>query len=196
MGRPFSLGWPFFLLQDCAISAGMEFKTPIGRGYFALGVEGISKSGNLGNLVRSAHAFGAHFFFTLGAAISKAEMRGADTSGAIEHLPFYEYENAGALQLPHDCTLVGVELTDDAVELPSFRHPLKAAYVLGPEKGSLSPATLAQCRYTVKIPMKFCVNVGVAGALVMYDRMVCLGQYAERPVKTGGPLMRRGRSRD
>lgn len=174
----------------------MEFKSPIGRGYFALGVEGISKSGNLGNLVRSAHSFGAHFFFTVNAAINKSSMRGVDTSGAVQHLPFYEYASIDAMTLPDDCTLVGVELTDDAVDLPSFRHPLKAAYILGPEKGNLSPATIARCAYCVKIPMKFCVNVGVAGALVMYDRMVCLGQYAERPVKTGGPLVRRGRARD
>jgi hypothetical protein len=26
----------------------------------------------------------------------------------------------------------------------------------------------------------------VAGALVMYDRMVCLGRFAERPVRVGG----------
>lgn len=173
----------------------MDFKPPISRGYFAFGVEGISKSGNLGNLVRSAHSFGASFFFTINAAIDKDHMRTADTSGAVEHLPFYEYANTAAMTLPDDCTLVGVELTDDAVDLPSFRHPLKAAYVLGPELGSLSAETLARCAYTVKIPMKFCVNVGVAGAIVMYDRMVCLGQYAERPVKVGGPLVRRGRAR-
>ena len=35
------------------------------RGYFAMGVEGISKPLNLGNLIRSAHAFGASFFFTV-----------------------------------------------------------------------------------------------------------------------------------
>ena len=35
------------------------------RGYFAIGVEGISKPMNLGNLLRSAHAFGASFFFTI-----------------------------------------------------------------------------------------------------------------------------------
>ncbi|MEX2009990.1 MAG: TrmH family RNA methyltransferase, partial [Dongiaceae bacterium] len=28
------------------------------RGYFGIGVEGISKPMNLGNLMRSAHAFG------------------------------------------------------------------------------------------------------------------------------------------
>jgi tRNA G18 (ribose-2'-O)-methylase SpoU len=62
---------------------------------------------------------------------------------------------------------------------------LRAAYVLGPEKGSLSPALQKRCAHLVKIPAKFCVNVGVAGALVMYDRMICLGSFAERPVRAG-----------
>ena len=34
------------------------------RGYFGFGAEGISKPMNMGNLVRSAHAFGAKFIFT------------------------------------------------------------------------------------------------------------------------------------
>ena len=38
------------------------------RGYFGIGVEGISKPMNLGNLLRSAHAFGASFFFTVSPA--------------------------------------------------------------------------------------------------------------------------------
>ena len=42
-----------------------------------------------------------------------------------------------ALRLPKGCALVGVELTDDAVELPVFRHPHAAAYVLGRERGAL-----------------------------------------------------------
>ena len=36
--------------------------------------------------------------------------------------------------------------------------------------------------------MKFCVNVGIAGALVMYDRMLSMGRRAPRPVAPGGPL--------
>jgi tRNA G18 (ribose-2'-O)-methylase SpoU len=42
---------------------------PSPRGYFAIGVEGISKPVNLGNLLRSAHAFGASFVFTIGASL-------------------------------------------------------------------------------------------------------------------------------
>ncbi|HYD70765.1 RNA methyltransferase [Azospirillum sp.] len=158
------------------------------RGYFAIGVERISKPGNVGNLMRTAHAFGASFFFAIDPAPDVREMGYVDTSGAPEHLPFYIHDGVDALTLPRDCTLVGVELTEDAVELPSFRHPLRAAYVLGPERGSLSPELQERCDFIVKIPMKFCVNVGVAGALVMYDRMVCLGRFAERPVRPGGPV--------
>jgi tRNA G18 (ribose-2'-O)-methylase SpoU len=158
------------------------------RGYFAMGVEGISKGFNLGNLVRSAHAFGANFFFTINASVDYADVKATDTSHADIHLPFYAYRELSELSLPKGCDLVGVELLDNAVDLPSFRHPLRAAYVLGPEKGSLSPELVKRCAHIVKIPAKFCVNVGVAGALVMYDRMISLGQFAERPVRVGGPI--------
>ena len=76
---------------------------------------------------------------------------------------------------------------DGAVDLPSFRHPMQAAYVLGPEMGSLSPELVERCDHIIKIPMSFCVNVGVAGALVMYDRLLSMGKFADRPVRAGGP---------
>jgi hypothetical protein len=72
--------------------------------------------------------------------------------------------------------------------MPSFRHPQQAAYVLGAERADLSPALLARCDYVIRIPTRFCVNLAVAGALVMYDRMICLGRFAERPVRAGGPV--------
>jgi len=40
----------------------------------------------------------------------------------------------------------------------------------------------ARCDHVVKIPTKFCVNVGTAGAIVMYDRSISLGRHARRPV--------------
>jgi tRNA G18 (ribose-2'-O)-methylase SpoU len=100
------------------------------------------------------------------------------------------------MAFPQGCKLVGVELLDEAADLPSFRHPMRAAYVLGPEQGSLSPELLARCDYTVKIPTKFCVNVAMAGAIVMYDRILSLARFADRPISEGGakPLpQKRGR---
>lgn len=161
------------------------------RGYFGIGVEEISKEQNVGNLVRSAHAFGASFFFAIAPSVDIRALRVSDTSGAFDHMPYYQYPDVKSLDLPKGCQLVGIELTPDAVELPSFRHPLRAAYVLGPEMGSLSPALQERCDHIIKIPMKFCVNVGVAGALVMYDRMISMGRFADRPVAPGGPAEER-----
>jgi tRNA G18 (ribose-2'-O)-methylase SpoU len=156
------------------------------RGFFAIGAEGISKPMNLGNLVRSAHAFGASFVFLVNADYG-ARRPGSDTSQAEFQLPVYDFASADELQLPRGCRLVGCELVDDAVDLPSFRHPLRAAYVLGPERGVLTEALLARCDYVVKIPTSFCINVAMAGAIVMYDRVRTLGRFAPRPISEGGP---------
>ena len=158
------------------------------RGYFAIGTEDMSKPRNLGNLIRSAHAFGASFVFTVNAEFDRRAVRNADTSATSLHVPLYQYHSMQAFQLPQGCSLVGVELTDDAVDLPSFRHPERAAYVMGPERGSLSPAMIQRCEFVVKIPTKFCVNVATAGAILMYDRLLSSNQFAARPWTPGGKL--------
>lgn len=152
------------------------------RGYFAIGVERISKPMNMGSLMRSAHAFGASFFFTIAPDVQVSEARLSDTSDAAKHLPLYTYDSVDELSLPRGCALVGVELTEDAVDLPSFHHPSAAAYVFGPERGDLSDEMIARCDQIIKIPTKFCVNVGIAGAIVMYDRLISRGRFAERPL--------------
>ena len=156
------------------------------RGYFAVGVDGISKPMNLGNLLRIAHAFGASFFFTVAGRVKLADAM-SDTSDAAGHVPLYQFANAGELRLPQGCELVGVEIVDDAIPLPSFHHPLRAAYVFGSERLSISPEMLARCRHVVKIPTRFSINVGMAGAIVLYDRLLTLGRFAERPLAPGGP---------
>lgn len=156
------------------------------RGYFGIGVEGISKALNLGALLRTAHAFDAQFAFTVNAQYKKNEGNRADTSNSTYNLPLYEFNSLNDFLLPKGCKLVGVELTEEAEELPSFFHPKSAAYILGPERGSLSKEALELCDYTVKIPTKFCINVSLAGALVMYDRHIHHGRYAKRPLIEGG----------
>jgi len=156
------------------------------RGYFGIGVERLSKAWNAGSLFRTAHAFGASFVFTIAADWRASEAR-SDTSNAFEQIPCYEFASVAELRLPDGCRLVGVELIDDAEMLPSFRHPPQAAYVLGPERGSLSPELVARCDHLVRIPSKFCVNVGIAGAIVMYDRLLSLGRFPGRPGLPGAP---------
>ncbi len=158
------------------------------RGFFGIGVESISKPMNVGSLFRSAHAFGASFVFVIAPVFDVRASLRADTSATARHVPLYQFDSVDDFKAPHDCRLVGVELLDDAVDLPSFAHPDRAAYVLGPERGSLSPALTERCDFTVKIPTKFCVNVGIAGAILMYDRQLSKGGFASRPVAAGGPV--------
>lgn len=157
------------------------------RGFFGIGVEGISKQMNAGSIFRSAHAFGASFVFTVNAQYSRQLGNQADTSDFTSHVPFYAFPDIDTMLLPRGCDLVGVELTDDAIDLPSFHHPTRCAYILGPERGSLSQEMIDRCRFTIKIPTSFCVNVGVAAAITMYDRVQSIGKFAPRPVAAGGP---------
>lgn len=158
------------------------------RGYFGIGAEGISKAMNVGSLMRSAHAFGASFMFTAAAVYPRSEGGKADTSDSEGHVPFYAFPDVASIVLPRGCTLVGVELVDEAIDLPSFRHPRCAAYVFGPERGSLSPELVEKCKFLIRIPTGFSVNVGIAGAIVMYDRILNLGHFPNRPMRPGGPV--------
>lgn len=163
------------------------------RGYFIIGAERISKSLNLGNILRSAHAFGASFTFTVGATYKALEAH-ADTSKSQHHVPHFNWNRVEDLILPQGAKLVGVEVVPDAILLPNFRHPLQAAYVFGPEKGCLSEALLSRCDYVVKIPMSFCVNVAIAAAIVMYDRTKSLSNFSPRPLTESTPKLDRDHS--
>ena len=158
------------------------------RGYFAIGIEGVSKFGNMGNLIRTAHGFGAAFAFSIRPEIPEGDIAKikSDTSKTENSLPFFEYDSLEELKLPKGCKIVGIEITDEATELPSFRHPLNAAYILGSERLSLSPAVLEKCDHVIKIPTKFSLNVATAGAIVMYDRLTSFGKFAERAVTASG----------
>ena len=134
---------------------------------------------NAGNLFRSAHAFGAKFLFTVQGSYSNSKAY-SDISRSTYQLPFFEYESATEMKLPKQCQLIAIELVESAVELPTFKHPVQAAYVLGPEKGQLSSEMLDRCNHTIKIPTSFCINVATAGAIVMYDRIVSLGRFGQR----------------
>jgi tRNA G18 (ribose-2'-O)-methylase SpoU len=159
------------------------------RGYFGIGAEGVSKSANIGALLRTGHAFGAAFCFTIGTGWDARAARTADTADTPSHVPLWRFGESSDIALPRRCALVGIELLDDAIDLPSFRHPLSAAYVLGPERAGLSPGVLARCDHVVRIPTRFALNLAVAGALVLYDRLLQHGRFADRPVGSMGAAL-------
>ena len=83
------------------------------RGFFGIGIEGVSKALNVGSLMRTAHAFDAAFVFTVNAEYHRRKGEKADTSHTGQHIPFYSFPNVESMILPQGCELVGVEITDD-----------------------------------------------------------------------------------
>ena len=155
------------------------------RGYFAVGVDGISKPMNLGNLMRIAHAFGASFFFTVDARVRLADAL-SDTScgGPPAGLPVRLHRRvAPAARLPSSVS-----------RSPMTRSNCRVSAILSaPPMSSVRNASLcrlpmlARCQHVVRIPTRFSINVGMAGAIVLYDRMLTFGRFPDRPIRRGGP---------
>jgi len=141
------------------------------RGYFGIGIENGKTLSNLGTLWRSANILDASFIFTTG---KRYAAQASDTLKTPRHIPLNHYTDFSDMynHLPHDCQLVGVELVEASVSLPTFKHPERAVYLLGAEDHGLSADALKRCHRIIQIPTAKAVslNVAVAGSLVMYDR--------------------------
>lgn len=140
------------------------------RGYFAIGVYHAKTEVNIGTLWRSASAFGAAFVFTVGARYRK---QAADTTKTDRHTPLFHFTDMDDLlsHLPNGCPLVAVELLDKATPLNRFTHLERDCFLLGAEDHGLPPEVIAKCHRKVVIPHAAqCLNVAVAGSIVMYDR--------------------------
>jgi tRNA G18 (ribose-2'-O)-methylase SpoU len=167
---------------------------PVAGGCFAIGLDRSSKPFNAGTLNRLAAAHGGSYTFTAGADWQASrhwrfweEAAAAEAAAPRPTVPHLAFETPAATVFPDGFTLVAVELTPDAVDLPSFRHPSRAIYVLGPERGMLAPEFLDRAAHVVKIPMRFSLNVAMAASLVLFDRL----RSRERP----GPVQKLNRRR-
>lgn len=141
------------------------------RGYFGIGVFNCKNTANIGTLWRSAHCFGADFIFTVGA---RYKYQPSDTMKTSRHIPLFAFTDILDLRshIPMGCELIGIELSDEAKSLASFVHPESACYLLGAEDHGLDEAAISACHRIVQIPgASHCLNVSVAGSIVLYDRV-------------------------
>jgi tRNA G18 (ribose-2'-O)-methylase SpoU len=140
-------------------------------GYYGIGIYCTKNKRNIGTLWRSAQIFGASFIYTI---LAKYNWQPTDTLKSYRHVPLFHHDELEHFlaNLPMDCTLVGVELVEDAEDIVDFNHPKRAVYLLGAEDTGLPPEVLALCKKVVKLPGKYSMNVSHAGSLIMYDRLV------------------------
>ncbi len=137
------------------------------RGYFGIGIYHTKTEYNIGTLWRSANIFGASFIFTIG---KRYKAQNSDTLKTERHIPLYHYDTFEEFRRPYDCQLVGIEQCDSSVNLATFNHPQRAIYLLGAEDHGLPKKILDECQHVIHVDTKTCLNVAVAGSIIMYER--------------------------
>jgi tRNA G18 (ribose-2'-O)-methylase SpoU len=139
------------------------------RGYFAIGIENHKTPANLGTLWRSAFTFNADYIFTINRRYHK---QASDTVKAWRHIPLFNYATLDEFwdAIPFDCPVIGLEQCARSRDLETFKHPERAIYLLGAEDCGLTPLAQKRCHHIVSMDTRFCLNVAVAGSIVMYHR--------------------------
>lgn len=137
--------------------------------FFGIGIQNGKTPENLGVLWRSAQNLGASFIFTIGNRYAK---QACDTHNAVKSIPYFHYDTFKDFfnNLPKGARLVGVELTEEAVALETFKHPRRCVYLLGAEDHGLSNEAIEKSHFLIKFQSELSLNVSVAGSIVMYDR--------------------------
>lgn len=140
------------------------------RGFFGIGIQNTKTEMNVGTLWRSASIMGASFIFTIGRRYRK---QASDTMKSWKHIPPYSHETFDDFykSIPFDCQLVGVELDKSSVPISKFSHPERCIYLLGAEDNGLTTEAINKCHKLIQLPGDHCMNVAVAGSIVMYDRI-------------------------
>jgi 23S rRNA (guanosine2251-2'-O)-methyltransferase len=142
---------------------------------FLLVLDGVTDPQNLGALVRSAQALGAHGMVVpkdRAAGITPAAFKAA--AGALEHCPVARVTNLSrALEQMKERGIWTVALAADGDrELGAVDLTAPTALVLGSEGSGVRPLVRKTCDHVARIPMAGQVgslNVSAAGAVALYE---------------------------
>jgi tRNA(Leu) C34 or U34 (ribose-2'-O)-methylase TrmL len=132
---------------------------------------------NVGGVIRAAAAFNVPDVYWTGSRIlgSKRVERYArqplnQEESTVVSSPVAE---DALLELrERGCTLIAVELDENALPLQEFVHPELAVYVFGPEDGTLPRRVRECCDSIIAIPSLNCLNLAAAANVVLAHRIL------------------------
>ena len=144
--------------------------------FAAVALHRPSQPANIGGVFRAADIYGAELVVLGGGELPPGPLgHPTDTSKAWRRIPtvFADevLDEEVRIALPDECVFVAVERVAEGTPLPEFEHPECAAYLFGPENGSLDEAILERCAHVVSIPGHSCSNLAAAVNVVLYDRI-------------------------
>lgn len=147
-----------------------------GKTDFYLALEEIRDPGNLGTIMRTAHAVGQTEIILIGEccdAFAPEAIRASMGSFSFIRLSAMSQENFLQWQTEQKLALIGTDVVD-AVDYRKADYS-NALLVMGNEQKGLSPALKARCTSRVHIPMPGgteSLNLSVATGLVLYEACV------------------------
>ena len=146
-----------------------------GEAPFLVILDGIKDSYNLGSILRTADAVGAHgVIIPKRRAVGLTPLVSKASAGAVEYVPVARVTNIVQTIEYLKKENIWVVGTDLSGEQPFYKSNLEGsiALVIGSEGEGMSRLTTESCDFVVKIPMKgqiSSLNAAVAGAIVLYE---------------------------
>ncbi len=162
----------------CEMKEKEELKLERGKQYIAL--ENIQDMSNVGNILRTAEAFGIEAVIFLGMTVdiySEKVLRGS--MGSSLRVKTFETESNSLFELAKklDIPVMATAIDKDAKELSNADFSKGSIVAIGNEGQGLSKEMLDLCTDIVYIEMKGItqsLSAPIAAALVMYRQQECL----------------------
>lgn len=139
-------------------------------GFISIGLVNPKSATNVAVILRAAGCYGVSSVFYTGERYSFAKGFQQDTKGMRHKIPTVAVEELLAMT-PNGATPVVIELAENAVPLPAFKHPDNAYYIFGPEDGSVPADIIEKCDNIVYIPTFTSMNLAATANVVLYDRL-------------------------
>jgi tRNA(Leu) C34 or U34 (ribose-2'-O)-methylase TrmL len=139
------------------------------RGFFGVGLDNPKFYNNVGAAQRAVSAYAGDFFATTGKRFKRSAAV-TDTTKMWRHVPYFQADDLKNI-IPYDCVPVAIDIVDDAIPLPEFKHPERAFYIFGAEDATLGDRTISWCAHTVYVPTLVCMNLAACVNVVLYDRL-------------------------
>lgn len=145
-------------------------------GRLSLLLDGVQSPFNVGSIVRTAAAYRVEHLYLCGQTTSPASAKAAKVSlGTERYLSWTAFErgpDAADAAREDGFSVVGVELTEDAVPLHQLTAGPDVCLAVGNEDHGLSAATLSACDAVAFLPLMGRVgslNVATAAAVAIYE---------------------------
>ncbi len=134
-------------------------------------LHGVQDPGNVGTIIRSAHAFGAGVALSKGCADLYNPKTVRATMGSIFHAPVArELETVGFVRRAGEAGFTTAAAVPEGGEWPSSVFGGKVVVVVGAEGSGLPPEVVEGCDARVSVPSRAAsLNAAVAASILLYE---------------------------